>query len=179
LKASSGKSSFARTTSWRRTWPDGNSHNEVIVRPVTTTSATRPFSPRRRRSRFATVLSSIAVVIGGALLAGHSAPQGPATSVSFSVSMRVDVAAASGPLKPIWRFFGADEPNDAYMTHAYTAWRSMGSPQQPSPAQYARLDQASELTELSGPSAVDVGDRRATIAFTLPRQAVSLLVVEW
>ena len=68
---------------------------------------------------------------------------------------------------------------DTEHSNAYTAWRSMGSPQQPSPAQYARLEQASELAELSGPSAVDVADRRATIAFTLPRQAVSLFVVEW
>jgi xylan 1,4-beta-xylosidase len=86
------------------------------VRPVTTTSATRPFSPRRRRSRFATVLSSIAIV-GCTLLAGQASPQAPAASAPFPVTIRVDVASASGPLKPIWRFFGADEPNYAYMTH--------------------------------------------------------------
>ena len=36
---------------------------------------------------------------------------------SFPVSIRVDAAAPIGELKPIWRFFGADEPNYAYMTN--------------------------------------------------------------
>src|SRR5690349_14811728 len=34
---------------------------------------------------------------------------------SFPVVIRVDAAKTKGPLKPIWRFFGADEPNYAYM----------------------------------------------------------------
>ena len=34
---------------------------------------------------------------------------------SFPVSIRVDAAKTKGELKPIWRFFGADEPNYAYM----------------------------------------------------------------
>lgn len=35
----------------------------------------------------------------------------------FPVRIRVDAAQPNGPLKPIWRFFGADEPNYAYMKH--------------------------------------------------------------
>lgn len=35
----------------------------------------------------------------------------------FAVTMRVDVTQKLGELKPIWRFFGADEPNYAYMTN--------------------------------------------------------------
>ena len=35
----------------------------------------------------------------------------------FPVSIRVDAAESQGELKPIWRFFGADEPNYAYMTN--------------------------------------------------------------
>ena len=34
---------------------------------------------------------------------------------SFAVKIRVDAAKTHGELKPIWRFFGADEPNYAYM----------------------------------------------------------------
>ena len=34
---------------------------------------------------------------------------------SFPVSIRVDAAKPLGELKPIWRFFGADEPNYATM----------------------------------------------------------------
>ena len=39
---------------------------------------------------------------------GHSAEP-------FAVSIQVDAASDLGELKPIWRFFGADEPNYAYM----------------------------------------------------------------
>ncbi|MFN0076834.1 MAG: GH39 family glycosyl hydrolase [Prosthecobacter sp.] len=34
-----------------------------------------------------------------------------------AVHIQFDAAAPTGPLKPIWRFFGADEPNYAYMKH--------------------------------------------------------------
>jgi xylan 1,4-beta-xylosidase len=53
------------------------------------------------------------VVLGSS--AGRQAPSSPAET--FRVSMRVDASSARGPLKPIWRFFGADEPNYAYMPH--------------------------------------------------------------
>ena len=36
---------------------------------------------------------------------------------TFPVSVRVDASKPVGELKPIWRFFGADEPNYAYMTN--------------------------------------------------------------
>ena len=68
---------------------------------------------------------------------------------------------------------------DAEHSNAYTAWQRMGSPAAPSPAQYEQLEKASELATLAGPSTVDVADDRATIVFTLPRQAVSLVVLEW
>jgi xylan 1,4-beta-xylosidase len=34
---------------------------------------------------------------------------------AFSVSIEIDAAQTLGPLKPVWRFFGADEPNYATM----------------------------------------------------------------
>ena len=39
------------------------------------------------------------------------------TAKTLPVHMQVDAAKPIGPLKPIWRFFGADEPNYAYMKH--------------------------------------------------------------
>ena len=36
-------------------------------------------------------------------------------SENLSVEMSVDISSTQGPLEPIWRFFGADEPNYAYM----------------------------------------------------------------
>src|SRR6187397_2993351 len=55
------------------------------------------------------------------LFAGVSRAAEPAASAAtfatnaFPVSIRVDAAKTAGGLKPIWRFFGADEPNYAYM----------------------------------------------------------------
>ncbi len=40
---------------------------------------------------------------------------GAAEIDSFPVRIRVDAARPQGELKPIWRFFGADEPNYATM----------------------------------------------------------------
>jgi xylan 1,4-beta-xylosidase len=69
---------------------------------------------------------------------------------------------------------------DTTHSNAYTAWKNMGSPAKPTAAQYKQLEQASELAALKdAPSTVDVTDGRATLKFALPRQAVSLLVVEW
>jgi xylan 1,4-beta-xylosidase len=42
------------------------------------------------------------------------------------VQIRVDASAVLGPLKPIWRFFGADEPNYAYMTNGRKLLESLG-----------------------------------------------------
>ena len=55
----------------------------------------------------------------------------------------------------------------------------MGSPAKPSSAQYAQMEKASELAMLGGPSGLDVADGHAMIRFTLPRQGVSLIVLEW
>ena len=40
-------------------------------------------------------------------------PHAPAAP--FPVSISVDLAKPLGQLRPIWRYFGADEPNYAYM----------------------------------------------------------------
>jgi xylan 1,4-beta-xylosidase len=37
------------------------------------------------------------------------------TQAPFPVHIKVDAGGTNGPLHPIWRFFGADEPNYAYM----------------------------------------------------------------
>jgi len=64
-------------------------------------------------------------------------------------------------------------------SNAYTAWLRMGSPQSPTPEQYRQLEKASELATFASPSPVGISGGRATIVFTLPRQAVSLVVLEW
>jgi xylan 1,4-beta-xylosidase len=69
---------------------------------------------------------------------------------------------------------------DKAHSNAYTAWQAQGSPATPSAAQYQALEAASELATLKGaPATVDVKDGKATLPITLPRQAVSLVVLEW
>jgi xylan 1,4-beta-xylosidase len=49
------------------------------------------------------------------LLAVAASSQAAGQSESIPVTIRVDAGATRGELVPIWRFFGADEPNYAYM----------------------------------------------------------------
>jgi xylan 1,4-beta-xylosidase len=73
------------------------------------------------------------------------------------------------------RHFRIDENH----SNAFAAWKRMGSPQQPAPDQYARLEAAGQLAPMSGPASVAIKDSSATLRFKLPRQAVSLLEFVW
>ncbi len=64
-------------------------------------------------------------------------------------------------------------------SNAFVAWKRMGAPQQPSPGQRAQLERAGQLTLLGPPEAVSVHQEKISIAFSLPRQAVSLLKISW
>jgi xylan 1,4-beta-xylosidase len=46
---------------------------------------------------------------------------------SFPVAIRVDAARTNGELHPIWRFFGADEPNYAYMKNGQKLLAELGA----------------------------------------------------
>jgi xylan 1,4-beta-xylosidase len=45
---------------------------------------------------------------------------------TFPVNIRVDASQKKGELKPIWRFFGADEPNYAYMKDGKKLLKNLG-----------------------------------------------------
>ncbi len=68
---------------------------------------------------------------------------------------------------------------DAENSNAYTVWQKMGSPIEPSAEQRAVLLQASELTRGEDPKAVEVHDGQVVLCYTMPRQSVSLLQLEW
>ncbi|MFD0892523.1 hypothetical protein KBB96_13945 [Luteolibacter ambystomatis] len=68
---------------------------------------------------------------------------------------------------------------DETHSNAYTLWKALGSPQQPTKDQYASLEQAGKLAKLDTPATVAVKNGQAELHFALPRQAVSLLVLEW
>jgi len=62
-------------------------------------------------------------------------------------------------------------------SNAYTVWKAMGSPQSPTPEQYARLETAGQLEMPTSPEWVNCKDGKIELSFSLPRQAVSFVQV--
>jgi xylan 1,4-beta-xylosidase len=68
---------------------------------------------------------------------------------------------------------------DETHSNAFTAWKKLGSPQKPSAEEYARLEAAGRLEMLGAPETRPIGGRAIKLEISLPRQAVSLVKVEW
>jgi xylan 1,4-beta-xylosidase len=64
-------------------------------------------------------------------------------------------------------------------SNAYTVWKGMGSPQQPTTEQYAQLQAVAGLQLLTSPTWVDVVDGKLDLATELPRQSISLVKITW
>ena len=64
-------------------------------------------------------------------------------------------------------------------SNAWEAWKKLGSPQTPSPQQYAELEKAGQLQSLETAARVTVVDGQVTVKFSLPRQGVSLIKLTW
>lgn len=64
-------------------------------------------------------------------------------------------------------------------SNAYTRWRELGSPPQPTPEQYAALKRGGQLQTLESPRWITVSGGRADIQFVLPPQSVSLVQLTW
>jgi xylan 1,4-beta-xylosidase len=67
---------------------------------------------------------------------------------------------------------------DAGHSNSYAAWQRMGSPARPGREEHALLEKAGRLARLRAPETLRVEGGKAALRFRLPRQAVSLLVVE-
>jgi len=67
---------------------------------------------------------------------------------------------------------------DADHSNSYEAWRKMGSPVTIVPEQFARLKQAGQLAALGEPQNIELEAGKAKVKLNLPRQGVSLLIVE-
>jgi xylan 1,4-beta-xylosidase len=63
-------------------------------------------------------------------------------------------------------------------SNAYTAWQRMGSPQKLTDHQFAELEKAGRLAKAEPPRAVTIENRQAKIRFQLPRQGVSLVLLD-
>ena len=68
---------------------------------------------------------------------------------------------------------------DENHSNAYAQWKRQGSPIAPNTEQYAELLAAARLATMEAPAVVTVDKGAATLRFALPRQAVSLVVLEW
>jgi xylan 1,4-beta-xylosidase len=68
---------------------------------------------------------------------------------------------------------------DEHHSNAYAAWRRMGSPIAPDRDQYSRLEAAATLALMDPPAMASVEGGVVTLRFTLPRQAVSLVTLQW
>jgi xylan 1,4-beta-xylosidase len=94
----------------------------------------------------------------------------PPAAVNLTVA---GIPAAAG--RVLVRHYRIDEEH----SNAYTAWLRMGSPEQPTAGQYARLEAAGQLELLHSPEWVSTQDGKLSVTFTLPRQGVSLVEAAW
>ncbi len=63
-------------------------------------------------------------------------------------------------------------------SNSYTQWLSLGSPQEPSTEEYKQLQSAATLATYRGETAVKQEEGYSILSFELPRQGVSLLMLE-
>jgi xylan 1,4-beta-xylosidase len=101
-----------------------------------------------------------------------------------------DDTAAAAPASPVRLVIAGLPPSaervlarhyriDGTHSNAYTAWQQMGSPQNPSPEQYARLEAAGQLELLHSPEWLWNEKGQVEVSFSLPRQGVSLIQISW
>ncbi len=68
---------------------------------------------------------------------------------------------------------------DDHHSNAYTVWKEMGSPQDPTPEQYAKLQAAGQLQLLESPRWMTPEHGEIKLDVQLPRTSLSLLRVTW
>ncbi len=90
------------------------------------------------------------------------------------VTIKID-GIPTGVHKVLLEHFRIDDTH----SNAFTVWKAMGSPQDPTPEQYAQLKSAGQLQTLTSPEWLDVAAGSVTVTTALPRQATSLLHLQW
>jgi xylan 1,4-beta-xylosidase len=68
---------------------------------------------------------------------------------------------------------------DNEYSNSYEAWKKMGSPQNPTGTQIKELEKAGQLQTLGKPEEMKVRAGRLKVNFSLPRQGVTLLKMDW
>lgn len=68
---------------------------------------------------------------------------------------------------------------DSRHSNSYELWKEMGSPQNPTPEQYEKLEKGGKLEMLDQPVRHNTTGGGLNLEFDLPRQGVSLLKISW
>lgn len=89
-----------------------------------------------------------------------------------SVELTIDGAPNGRPTLTHYRV-------DADHSNSYEAWKKMGSPQSPTKEQYAQLEKSGQLHTIGRPERIRVEKEQVKLSFTLPRQGVSLLKIDY
>ncbi len=95
---------------------------------------------------------------------------GPEATIDLSIT-----GVPNGVKRALLRHYRIDQTH----SNAYTLWKSLGTPQNPTAEQYAALEAAGQLQQLDSPRWVEVNRGAAELNFKLPRNAVSLVQLGW
>jgi xylan 1,4-beta-xylosidase len=95
---------------------------------------------------------------------------GPSAAVNLRLSK---IPVSSGTVKVV-RY-----AVDSEYSNAFTAWKNLGSPAQPSAEQYAALEKAGRLSRAGSEESVVATNSELRVTVSLARQAVNLLVLRW
>lgn len=94
----------------------------------------------------------------------------PATPVSLQIA-----GLPTGTHRVLVQHYRIDETH----SNAYTVWKQMGSPQQPTAEQYQQLKAAAALQLLGPPIWADVNNGKLDLTSSMPRQSISLVRISW
>jgi len=92
--------------------------------------------------------------------------------------VEIDLAIANlpaGAKRVLLRHYRIDRDH----SNSYTAWKQLGSPQNPTPEQYATLESAGQLQLLESPRWASSREGAIHVRFALPREAISLIEMSW
>jgi xylan 1,4-beta-xylosidase len=68
---------------------------------------------------------------------------------------------------------------DQEFSNSYAMWQKLGAPQNPTEEEYRLVEDAGHLKLLMSPKWINIENNSTTIEFSLPRQGVSFIKLEW
>jgi len=98
-----------------------------------------------------------------------SAKDGPPADIDLTLS------GLPPRTRMLMQHFRVDEGH----SNSYEAWKRMGSPQPPTPAQYSELEASGQLQTVESPRWVSAVDGELQLRFQLPLHGVSLIRLTW